>query len=376
MSKLRRVVLALKEALRQAAVRVLPGWALDRWLLARLPRAVNAEATTACNLACPLCPTHIVPRAHRYLKELHVERLAAGNPALRSVCFHVMGEPLLHPRLFEFVARLRALGVQSHFGTNGVLLARRIDEVLRSGLASISVAIDGADARDHARYRQGADLDAVIAGTKQLLAERRRRGLSAPHVQVKAVMFAYNEEREDDVRATLASVGADSVQLKHPSYFTDDEAWHGGESRVDPQKSARAIARARAFVREVRPDARPRRWSRPDDPADPLLARNQRMCPQLARATVLADGRVVPCGMDALGSEAFGSLEDQTLVEIWRGPARRALLRRFRERRLDLCRLCTLRCEPAWPRRAASEAAEAAHSARPARREWSFGLAR
>lgn len=329
-------------AIHAVARRWLPARLL-RWLaLHRAPRSVDVELTTECNLACPLCPTHVVERRARTMSAAHVEGVLAAAPGLRVASFHVLGEPLRHPDLAAIVARFEASGVRTHFGTNGVELEGHVPDLVAAGLSSISVAIDGDGPQLYGRYRVGGDFERVVAGVRALVAARDQRGADRPRIQLQAVVFPYLEERVGEVEDFLWSLGADAVVLKEPSLFVDLEAWAAvqGSSSLRTVRLDGARARADAFVASLGPPSPNAAHSRTRPSRRPL--REERLCPQLTRAHVLSDGRVVGCCVDVLGETAYGHLDDAPLPELWRSPARAELIQRFQERRLRLCTLCTL----------------------------------
>ena len=296
------------------------------WLVCwKLPRSAQLEVTTICNLSCPLCTTHVAPRDVRQLSQAHIENVTAGcGHRLKVVNFHLLGEPLMHRDLFRFVRHCEAAGVRTTFSTNGMLIDRHVDELIDSGLSFLSIAIDGANAADYGRYRIGGDWEKVVRNTRALLAARRARGVSHPVIQVQMVMFSYNEDNERACRAFLADLGADIVSFKRPSYIAEST-----------QASERFLAQVDHH------GAAERRFARPiGDPAK--LYRNLRMCPQLERATVLSDGKVVACCMDANGETAFGNVNETPFRSLWRGPAHRDLVARFMRRDLSTCEHCTL----------------------------------
>ncbi|MCB9899696.1 MAG: radical SAM protein, partial [Planctomycetes bacterium] len=320
----RPVLRRVKAALKRATYAILPDALLARVVSWKMPRSAQVEVTTHCNLRCPLCVTHDVERGPRPLDERVIDGLhAACGSRLKNVALHLLGEPLVHPRLFDMVRAAAAHGVATSFSTNGMLLGKHVDDVLDSGLSFLSVAIDGVDQRSYSAYRWGGDLDVVVANVRALLAERARRGRRLPVVQVQMVMFPYNEDDEERALAFLRGLGADVVSLKRPSYDA-------------PDKPA-----ARAFLRDVDAGGTGRRWARLSLPTEALF-RNRPMCPQLERATILSDGRAVACCLDPLGETAYGNVHDTPFARLWRGDARRALVRRFLRRELDICQRCTL----------------------------------
>ena len=335
----------------KAMLRPLLRYVPDRLLVGAVcrvsPRSAILEATTACNLDCPLCATHWIPRRTRFLERGVVDRfLASTRGSLRSVCFHLQGEPLVHPELFDFVEACTEQGIETSFGTNGMLLHRYADRIFESGLTEISIDIDGVDAEDYDRYRKGGDFERVVRNVNELVATKRQRATTRPRIHVQTIMFSYNEDREAEVDRFLARFGADHVRKKAPSYFHDIERGKELGMRIRPDVQQRADRRAGEFLDGV-DTSRERRWSRerdeaPDGPGVSQPFRERRLCPQLRRATVLADGRVVACCMDALGTTEFGNLKDRPFGQIWRGKRHRRVLESFLEHRLDICKTCTL----------------------------------
>lgn len=319
------------ETLRRAKRRIkaflfdrLPASVLSWVVLSKLPRSAQVEVTTACNLRCPLCVTHSVERANRFLRASAVENLVRGcGRRLKVVNLHLLGEPLLHRELFSFIRTCSERGVATTFSTNGMLIDRHLDEIVDSGLTYLSVAIDGANAEDYGRYRIGGDLHRVVRNVRALLQKRSERGVTHPTIQVQTVMFSYNEDKEAELRNFLDGIGADVVSLKRPSYV------------------AAPSPTVATFLAQVDHENQGRRYARAIKDETGLY-RNRRMCPQLERANVLSDGRVVACCMDASGHGAFGNLNESTFAGIWRGKAHREVLEKFRRREFGPCSTCTL----------------------------------
>lgn len=308
-----------------------------------MPSQAVLEATTACNLECPLCPTHYVPRRSKFLDLDQVkELLRACGSKLKGVCFHIQGEPTLHPRLFELVGHCHEQGVLTTFGTNGMTLGRNLDAVFESGLDCISIDIDGVNAEDYGKYRKRGDFQRVVQNTRALIEERQRRGLAKPTIKLQTIMFTYNEDKERAVVEFLDSFGADQTVLKSPSYFHDIEVGKRHGMQISEAVQGRADRAAAQFLELVDERDESRKYARPRVQDQRRLYRNKPLCPQLRRGTVLSDGRVVACCMDGIGMTTFGDLGKQSFTDIWRGKRHREVVERFLERRLELCKTCTL----------------------------------
>ena len=67
-----------------------------------MPKKAFLEITNACNLSCSFC--HGTKRPIRYISRSEFEHAAAEiRPFADYLYFHLMGEPLLHPELPEFL---------------------------------------------------------------------------------------------------------------------------------------------------------------------------------------------------------------------------------------------------------------------------------
>ena len=61
---------------------------------------IHIEITNICNLQCTFCPEVLRPKAIMELDPYeYILRQAA--PLTKQICLHLMGEPLLHPKLDE-----------------------------------------------------------------------------------------------------------------------------------------------------------------------------------------------------------------------------------------------------------------------------------
>lgn len=84
------------------------------------------EITNTCNLNCHFCPKH-----SREKRQLTAEEFNQLTDKLKGkVCFlyfHLMGEPLLHPLLPQFITTAREKGFKTVLTSNGTLLHRAME---------------------------------------------------------------------------------------------------------------------------------------------------------------------------------------------------------------------------------------------------------
>src|SRR3954465_12579820 len=94
-----------------------------------LPRHLQLEVTSACNLSCAMCLVSYRPRIDRATGAFSMElfrRLRDEPPSVERLPLQGLGEPLLQPHLMEMVELATARGIEVGFTkkTNMLNLAR------------------------------------------------------------------------------------------------------------------------------------------------------------------------------------------------------------------------------------------------------------
>ncbi len=115
---------------------------------------VYVEITNICNLSCSFCHGH--KRAPRRMStEEFSFSLSALTDKTKYIYYHLMGEPLTHPQLHEFIKMAGERGFKSVVTTNGTLLKKSGEELLSAGLYKINLSVhsfEGGNDAAHLRY--------------------------------------------------------------------------------------------------------------------------------------------------------------------------------------------------------------------------------
>lgn len=87
---------------------------------------IYVEITNVCNLSCPFCIKN--KREAKYLSLLEFEHIIKSiQPFTNCIYLHVLGEPLLHPQVEDFINLTKEYGLKVKLTTNGTLIAKHID---------------------------------------------------------------------------------------------------------------------------------------------------------------------------------------------------------------------------------------------------------
>ena len=267
-------------------------------------RKVYLEISNICNLSCTFCPG--TRRARRAMTE---EELTVLLPRLRPytdfLYFHLMGEPLCHPKLDWFLELAGSHGFRVILTTNGTLLPKKQEMLLASpALHKVNISLHAFEANDLAvpfsDYLKGCFAFGKAAQGKVLISYRlwNRGGQDEKNDEILSAMEDYFPKPWTRERHGIR-IGT-RVFLEYGDKFDwpDLTAPEGSEG---------------VFCHGLRD-----------------------------QIGVLCDGTVVPCCLDHEGDIPLGNLFDQSLEEILESPRAKALYEGFSCRKAteELCRRC------------------------------------
>ncbi|MEM9052480.1 MAG: radical SAM protein [Bacteroidota bacterium] len=112
-----------------------------------MPVALSIEPTTACNLGCPECPSGLkkFTRPTGNLKDdLLDDLLNEIGEDLIYLTFYFQGEPFIHPKMNELIAKANQRGIFTATSTNAHFINDKSAEaIINSGLNRLIISIDG-----------------------------------------------------------------------------------------------------------------------------------------------------------------------------------------------------------------------------------------
>jgi len=186
-----------------------------------VPRIVQLEVTSACQLRCRFCPRTILADSW-ITAHLPWDSFAALLPDARRVeQVHLQGwgEPLLHPRLWDMAAALKKAGCRVSLTTNAMLLDSAASrEACRLGIDLVAVSVAGARATTNDSLRLGSSLERIAAHVAFLCEQRPR-----PRVVLIMQMMSPNLPELPELVTLAARLGADEVSAPNLDYIPSPE---------------------------------------------------------------------------------------------------------------------------------------------------------
>lgn len=299
-----------------------------------VPHALIIEPTTRCNLACRFCPRTVDGQTGGSdLAPADFIRILDQFPLLEWLTVQGIGEPLLHPGLFEMIRTARARGIRTEFNTNGTLLQEaRCAAIVASGVDLVSVSVDAVDPEQFAALRRGATLEQVASGLRRLIAARTAAAAATPGLMLRTVVSRHNLAALGQIIDWGRAQGITAFALQDLLVCSPADA---GDA-IDRDTYAALLARAAAW-RQAGSDVQFINFLR----FQPRQPGRSHCCDPWDQPFIAVDGSVVPCC--SIGDPrrlSFGNLLQQPFTEIWNSPAYRAFRRGFDRSCPDVCRGC------------------------------------
>ena len=267
-------------------------------------RKVYLEISNLCNLRCAFCPG-----TRRAPKTMNEDEFSSLLPKLRPytdfLYFHLMGEPLCHPKLQRFLELAGDTGFRVILTTNGTLLEKRQDMLLNAdALHKLNISLHAFEANDlevpFEAYLNQCFAFGKAAEGKKIVVYRlwNQGGADSRNQEILTAMEQFFPKPLQEDRRGIR-IG-EKVFLEYGDKFDwpDLSAEDGG---------------GRVFCYGLRD-----------------------------QIGVLCDGTVVPCCLDHEGDIALGNLFEASLEEILETPRAKAIYAGFQNKTAaeELCRRC------------------------------------
>lgn len=264
---------------------------------------VYVEITNICNRNCSFCHGH--NRDHRQMTEAEYARvLEQLTGKTQYIYHHLMGEPLVHSLLPQFIQMATQAGFHPMLTTNGTLLDRLGDTLLIPGLHKINISLHSFEGNQEDAHKQYVQKVADFA---------HKANQAGILISLRLWNNGFDDGKNDItlqvLRENLPGQWAENTR----GYRIRDKLFlEWGDRFTWPDQNA------------------------PDN-GDTLFCHGLR-----DHFGILCDGTVVPCCLDSDGIINLGNIFQEELSDILSSPRAKAIVEGFSRRKAteDLCRRC------------------------------------
>lgn len=264
---------------------------------------VYVEITNICNMNCSFCHGHSRP-AKRMSKDEFCAILQKLQGQTEYVYYHLMGEPLTHPELPDFLQLATEKGYRSIITTNGTLLNKVGQQIITAKPHKVNISLHSFEQKD------GVDFYAYLSQVADFADTASKAGII--------------------ICLRLWNKGGDEGKNHKVLDFL--------RTHIDGDWSLNTRGMR---IREKLHLEWGDRFSWPDKSA-PIQSDNVFCYGLKDHFGILCDGTVVPCCLDSEGVINLGNVFEQDIEQILGSPRAKAMADGFRCRKAteDLCRRC------------------------------------
>lgn len=189
------------------ARRIERAYALKKTTLDSVPRIIQLEHTTACNLQCIACPHFYQKSRLGYHLDLQiVERLKEILGSVSKIRLNGGGEPFLATNIESALETYAEYGLEISTTTNLTVLNQRILAVIERNFDELCVSCDGATAEVFEGIRRNSDFAVFKKNVEKV------RAINPNMRMVMGItVFRQNLEQLPDIIALAADLGFQAV---------------------------------------------------------------------------------------------------------------------------------------------------------------------
>lgn len=207
------------------------GESLASYFYQAFGNGVRLEASSMCQLKCPICPTSIglIKKGiigWGYLKFEDFKKFVDANPNIKNIELSNRGEMFLNPELSSIIryAYSKKIRLTAWNGVNMNTATRQVlEDMVRYKFRRVSVSIDGATNKTYRLYRKNGDLSKVLKNIRILQHYKKKYESKFPILCWQFIIFGHNEHELSKAKTMARRLGMTFVPKLN---------WHESYSQV------------------------------------------------------------------------------------------------------------------------------------------------
>jgi MoaA/NifB/PqqE/SkfB family radical SAM enzyme len=263
------------------------------------PPIVFIEPTNICNLKCPMCPSGngTLKRAKGYMDFALFKKVIdeIKDYSVMLVLWN-QGEPFLHPEFLKMAEYANARKLYTLVSTNANQMPDA-EEIIKSGIDSIIVSLDGATQETYNQYRVNGNLQKVLDNVKKMTIAKKKLNMKIPLIRWQFLVMKHNEHEIELIQNMAKALQVDNIALKSLQIYTKDDI---------------------AFLPS---NPKYRRYKISGEHFELQFALKNRCYRIWTKPVVNWNGEMAICCFDKDIQYPVGNVKDNTLLSIWRGNA-------------------------------------------------------
>ena len=272
-------------------------------------KKIYIEITNSCNFNCSFCFT--TSRTTKFMSVDDFRTICERiRPFTNYIYLHVLGEPLLHPHIEDFLQIAQQAGLNVNITTNGGLLERKKDILLKYPIRQINFSLHDAE-----ENIQPENLTAYL----QSILDFSKMASNQTYICLR--LWNTSSATSHHFNQQILNQISSFFNISAPDLETTTGNGIKLADHIFLQKSPRF------------------EW--PDEKLEAKV--ENRYCYALRdHIAILADGTIVPCCLDADGSMKLGNIFTDNLKDVLQSSKALNIKKGFEQRKVvePLCATC------------------------------------
>lgn len=274
-------------------------------------KKIYVEITNCCNMHCSFCIQNS-RKQHFMTCEEFTHIIEEIKPYTEMIYMHVLGEPLLHPKIFHFMQIAHEHGLYVQLTTNGTLIEECLEGLCQApNLRQINISVHSFSQYDESEQTAYLNKIAKAAHT-----------LSDAGKYVSLRLWNMHDDRPSD------------ETIKAIQHF--EQLFNIHIDKTQRRQSVKLMKQVFLQFDEVFewPDLR-----------NPYVSDTGKCLGWKQMCAILCDGKVVPCCLDSKGTEVLGNIFQESFSEILCNKSNLTILDELKSGKIkcELCQHCSYR---------------------------------
>lgn len=286
---------------------------------------IQVEVTSYCGGRCTYCP-HTTMAATWKSRHITPEIFAALWPLMRSaerVHLQGWGEPLLHPRFFDFVKLARKADCQVSSTSCGLVMNGEIAyKLVHSGIDVLAFSLVGTDSASNDSGRAGVPFERVCSAVRMVKSAAKDMGYSPLDIHFAYLLLADRIDAVKNLPRLMDELDVSTAVVSSLDYIAEAEQADLAFAPHEKQKIAKARSVLQAAADEAAKAERSIIFALPG----PRAAAHAGGCRENIADSLYVDaeGMVSPCvylnvpdNTENPNRRVYGSVLETNGLEIW-----------------------------------------------------------
>ena len=304
-----------------------------RPIVASLPVHLQLESTDACNLHCTSCSRDMIVSRSQLLDESLWKKIIDELKPL-NINVSGIGEPFLHPGIFDIVRYARALGSTVNCATNFTKVQGKHRDIVECGIGQLKVSIDAARPETYQAIRGEDAFQAIVDNIREVQSWKQKLNSSTPSIRFNFALQRLNYLETPQLVDLAHDLGVEGIYFQYLSYTDMEDRKSMLTGSMTRESLEACVNQAAQKAEDLGISTNLSIWTRDFDllwnamqPMD-RYEPNRKPCYFPWMSTWIgADGWIRPCPIMpwTVDEGRMGHLSEQSFEEIWNNEHYRSL---------------------------------------------------